>query len=78
MSQEELLRRTLKQSGVYSSEAIEDMVSRMHVSSSYSAVRRNNYCKEIVPGPLDPYHRYYNLATALLAISISYSCHVVA
>ena len=51
MSQEELLRRTLKQSGVYSSEAIEDMVSRMHVSSSYSAVRRNNYLKEIVPGP---------------------------
>nr|XP_058959132.1 phosphoinositide 3-kinase adapter protein 1-like isoform X1 [Pocillopora verrucosa]XP_058959133.1 phosphoinositide 3-kinase adapter protein 1-like isoform X1 [Pocillopora verrucosa] len=37
MSQEDLLRRTLKQSGVYSSEAIEDMVSRMHVSSSYSA-----------------------------------------
>lgn len=78
MSQEELLRRTLKQSGVYTSEAIEDMVSRMHVSSSYSAVRRNNYSKEIVPGPLDPYHRYYKLATALLVISISYSCHVVA
>lgn len=39
MSQEELLRRTLKQSGLYSSEAIEEMVSRMHVGSSYSAAQ---------------------------------------